>query len=218
MKKLFLSAAAILCTAGVFAQSSLGYQIKAGVNFPSYSYGSTNNLSDTKSTTNFYVSGLLDVKASEYFSIQPGVSLQGKGAKLSVVEAGNSTFTEKQNTMWLEIPVNLVAKIPTGETGNFFVGAGPYVSFGLSGKNKYEYDNANNSNANTSRETKFKFGKDETLKGTDFGVNFLAGYQFKSGISINGGYGLGLVNIAGAKSRSNEIKNRVWSVGIGFGL
>lgn len=218
MKKLILSTAALLCSAGLFAQSSLGYQIRGGVNFPSYNYGSENSLSDTKASTNFYVSGFLDIKTSRYFSVQPGVSLQGKGAKLSVVEAGSSKFTEKQNTMWLEIPVNLVATIPTGDAGNFFIGAGPYVSFGLSGKNKYEYENSNNSGSNSSSESKFKFGKDETLKGTDFGVNFLAGYQFRSGISINGGYGLGLVNIAGEKSRANTIKNRVWSVGIGFGL
>jgi len=217
MKKLVLSAAAVLCSAGLFAQSSLGYGIKAGVNFPSYSYGNSNDLSDTKSSTNFSITGYLDAPITRNFTVQPGVSLQGKGAKLNVVNLGDNTFTEKQNTMWLEVPVNFVAKLPTGESGNFYIGAGPYVAFGLSGKNKYEYSGSNSSSPRSS-EVDFKFGKDETLKGTDFGLNFIAGYHLTSGLSINGGYGLGLTNIAGAKARSTDIKNRVWTVVIGFAL
>jgi len=212
MKKLLLtSAAALVLAMGAQAQSELGYGIRAGVNLPSYSYGGS-DLSDSKSTTNFHVTGYLDAPIGSFFSIQPGVSLQGKGAKLFETSAlGGAEL--KQNTMWLEVPVNFVAKLPTGETGKFFVGAGPYVAFGLSGKNKYS------SNTAGSTESEFKFGKDKTLKGTDFGVNFIAGYQFNAGISINAGYGLGLTNIAGnGNVWSNDIKNRVWSIGVGFGI
>jgi len=212
MKKILLSlGAAFLLAAGAQAQTGLGYGIKAGVNFPSYSYGSSDDLSDTKSTTNFHVTGYLDAPVTRNFYIQPGVSLQGKGAKLVESSAlGGSEIS--QNTMWLEVPVNFVGKFDAG-TGNFFVGAGPYVGFGLSGKNKYS---ANDGGNVTERE--FKFGKEETLKGTDFGVNFLAGYKLAGGLLIHAGYGLGLTNIAGDANWSNDIKNRVWTVGLGFEL
>lgn len=202
----------MLLATGAQAQSGLGYGIKAGVNFPSYSYGNSSDLSDTKSTTNFHVTGYLDAPVTSNFYIQPGVSLQGKGAKLIESDAlGGSEVS--QNTMWLEVPVNFVGKFPAG-SGNFFVGAGPYIGFGLSGKNKYSVREGSNV---TERE--FKFGKDETLKGTDFGVNFLAGYKLGNGLLINAGYGLGLTNIAGdANGWSDNIKNRVWTVGIGFEL
>ncbi|GEM64464.1 hypothetical protein SF1_24460 [Sphingobacterium faecium NBRC 15299] len=217
MKKILLTlGAAFLLTAGAYAQGGLGYGLKAGVNIPSYSYGGS-DLSDSKSTVNFHVTGYLDAPVTSNFYIQPGVSLQGKGAKFADYKpSANSTYEVKENTMWLEVPVNFVLKFPTAGEGKFFVGAGPYVAFGLSGKDKYELKNGD---ASTSVTNEFKFGKDERLKGTDFGVNFLAGYQLGSGISINAGYGLGLTNIAGSKFfGKGDVKNRVWSVGLGFGI
>lgn len=210
MKKVLLTLGVALLTAVGAQAQSLGYGIKAGINFPSYSYGSSSELSDTKSTTNFHVTGYLDAPVSSNFYIQPGVSLQGKGAKLVETSAlGGSEIT--QNTMWLDVPVNFVGKFNTG-AGSFFVGAGPYVGFGLSGKNKYS---TNNGNAATER--KFEFGKDNTLKGVDFGLNFLAGYKLSNGLLLNAGYGLGLTNIAGnGNAWSDNIKNRGFSVGIGF--
>src|SRR5690606_24221882 len=185
MKKLFLSATAVLFGLGAFAQSQpLGYGIKAGVNFPTY-HLSNSDLDDLKSSTNFHVTGYLDAPLGGNFYLQPGVSLQGKGAKFA--ESGDIKVT--QNTMWLEVPVNAVAKFPTGAAGNFFVGAGPYVGFGLSGKNKI-------SGGDSSISTDFKFGKDEDQKGVDFGLNFLAGYQLSSGLTLGAGYGLGLADIA----------------------
>jgi hypothetical protein len=55
MKKILLTlGAAFLLTAGVQAQSGLGYGIKAGVNIPSYNYGGS-DISESKSTVNFHV-------------------------------------------------------------------------------------------------------------------------------------------------------------------
>src|SRR5690606_6333435 len=116
----------------------------------------------------------------------------------------------KESIMSLDIPVNAVAKFPTGGSGNFFIGAGPYVGFGLSGKYKGE-----DANGKFENDIEFGSGEGKDLKRTDFGVNFLAGYQLTNGFQINAGYGLGLTNLA---PNSGSIKNRVWSVGIGFGL
>lgn len=205
MKKLLLSATAVLFAFGAFAQSpELGYGIKAGVNLPNYHFDKSSI--DTKSSTNFHITGYLDAPVASNFYIQPGISLQGKGAKIDFGNAGTIT----QNTMWIEVPVNAVLKFPTGEAGNFFVGAGPYAAFGISGKNKY-------SSGYGEAESDFKFGKDETQKGTDFGVNFLAGYQLSSGLTLGAGYGLGLSDIApdGFNTKQN---NRVLSFSVGFAL
>ncbi len=208
MKKIVLTLSAAFLLA-VGAQAQVGFGLKAGANFPSYSYGDSDELSDTKSTVNFHVTGYLDAKVASGFYIQPGISLQGKGAKL--VESsilGGSEIT--QNTMWLDVPVNFVGKFPL-VVGNLFVGAGPYVGFGLSGKNKYSVNEGS-----TTSESEFEFGKDNTLKGTDFGVNFLAGFKLGNGLLLNANYGLGLTNIAGSNNIwSDDIKNRGFSVGIG---
>lgn len=205
MKKLILSATAVLFTLGAFAQTPLNYGLKAGVNLPNYHF---ENFNDSKSTTNFHVTGYLDAPISSNFYIQPGVSLQGKGAKIAQV--GETEFT--QNTMWLEIPVNAVAKFHTGDAGNFFIGAGPYLAFGLSGKNKVS------SGDNNAEIGDFKFGKNESQKGIDAGVNFLAGYQLSSGLTIGAGYGLGLMDISPETNPFGKQNNRVLSFSLGFAL
>lgn len=210
MKKVILAVTALIFSAGAFAQSQdLGFGVKAGLNFPKYSFGSGADQDETKATTNFYVTAYLDAPIfTDYLYIQPGVSYQGKGAKY--IETDEGDF--KQNTSWIEVPVNIVFKVPTGVAGHFFVGAGPYVAFGISGKNKLSDNNGNSTELGD-----FKFGSDKSLKSTDFGINFLAGYQLTSGLIINGGYGLGITNIA-PDSRSVKQTNRVWSVGLGFGI
>jgi len=210
MKKLLLSATILFGSIGAFAQGGLGYGLRAGVNIPKYSFEN----GSSESNTGFFVTGYLDAPVSPNFSIQPGLSLQNKGAKWSAGD-GNNSGELKQSIMSLDIPVNAVAKFPTGASGNFFVGAGPYVGFALSGKNKAS-GNVGGAEGRTEWDVEFGSGDGDELKRTDFGVNFLAGYQLSNGFQINAGYGLGLTNLSPVSNLST--KNRVWSVGIGFGL
>lgn len=212
MKKVMITAFSVLFALGAFAQSqSLGFGLKAGVNFPKYNFSGANNSYETNSSTNFHVTAFLDAPlVNNFLYLQPGISLQGKGAELV-----NSSFgTLTQNTMWLEVPVNLVAKIPMQRSSNFFIGAGPYVGFGLSGKNKYDSDWG-------SGESEFEFGKDGTLKSTDFGINVIAGFQLPGGFMIHGGYGMGLSDLRASNNEyfpDNKLTNQVWTVGLGFAL
>ena len=206
-----MTALAIAVSFGAFAQRQpLGYGLKAGVAFPNYNFSGSNSSYSTDAATNFNVTAFLDAPiVSNYLYVQPGVSLQGKGAKLS---SGSASFT--QNTMWLEVPVNFVFKAPTGNVGSLFVGAGPYVGFGLSGKNKFD-SNIVGVTSDVS------FGKDKDLKTTDFGLNFIGGYQLNNGFMIHAGYGLGLTDIRGSNNsyfNDNNLTNRVWTVGVGFAL
>lgn len=212
MKKLLLAIVGLGFSVGVFAQGQpMGFGIKAGANFPKYNWSGANSY-ETKASTNFHVTAFLDAPiATNWFYIQPGVSLQGKGAKF----IDNSSLEMTQNTMWIEVPVNVVAKFPVQSAGNFFIGAGPYVAFGISGKNKYDTNWG-------STQTEFDFGKDGTLKGTDFGLNFIGGFQLANGLMIHGGYGLGLTDLRPSNNNfftgDEKLTNRVWTVGLGFAL
>lgn len=212
MKKVLLSAVALFFAIGVFAQGQpLGFGIKAGVNFPKYNFSGDDNSRETNAATNFHVTAFLDAPiVSDYLYVQPGVSLQGKGAKYLDGSFLGNDYSVTQNTMWIEVPVNFVAKFPTANVGHLFIGAGPYVGFGLSGNNKV-------SNGDSSNEFgDFKFGKNETQKGFDFGFNFVGGYQLANGLLINAGYGLGVIDIMPENSGSVTQTNRVWSAGVGF--
>ncbi|MEI5985792.1 MULTISPECIES: porin family protein [Sphingobacterium] len=211
MKKLLLSfGAVVLLAAGAQAQTSYG--LKAGVNLGKYSNQTEEAKDYQKNNVSFYVTGFADIPVAPQFSIQPGVSLQGKGAKYEAT-GDNVSGTSSTNTMSVEIPVNAVYYIPAG-TGNVFLGAGPYVGFNISGKTKAE-GALGGVEGSVDRDLKFS-GDNKDMNLIDAGVNFLGGYKFGNGLLINAGYGLGLSNLSPSDNSDNKFSNRVLSFGLGF--
>lgn len=209
MKKQLLFFAALFFIAGGL-KAQVSYGVKAGLNFPKLnaSAAGVSGSASTGSLTSFYVSGYVDAPIASNFSFQPGLSLQGKGGKLDydAIELEDEVILNagaaKANLMYVEIPLNFVYYVPAGDAGKVFVGAGPYAGFGVSTKTKF---------AGKSSSDSFK---DAGLKAFDAGLNFLVGFKLNNGFLINGGYGLGLTDID--KNKDANMKNRVFSVGIGF--
>lgn len=160
----------------------------------------------------------MNLPVGESFSIQPGITFLGKGFKANDTETADGVTvsgTVKSNVWYIEVPVNAIASFPVGDN-KFFLGAGPYYGFGISGKNKTEgtaVEGGQKMSVSVSEDV--DFGKDGSHKRGDFGVNFLAGYELYNGFNIHAGYGLGLSNIA-KDSDGVKVKNRVLSVGLGF--
>ncbi len=228
MKKIILLAAGFLIGgAAANAQtttktSTVGttkWGLKAGVNLAKYSYGADDaENSETDHATNFHITGYLDLPlGGKMFSIQPGLSLQGKGAEYFDNTILGNKIEQQENIMWLEVPVNLVGKIPLGATGtNLFLGAGPYGAVGLAGEIKTE-----NETTDQSTTQKIKFGdednNDASRKRTDFGVNFLGGIQLSNGFNVGAGYGLGLTDLRPSGTGGNgQMTNRVLSFSVGY--
>lgn len=224
-----------------FAQSSDGnkikYGIKAGINLASLSVGSErkkemkdyyDNGWKNKSVISFHLGGYADYAITEALSIQAGLTLSGKGGKETWSYDdeifGDEEFTgkayDKENLLYLELPVNVVYK-----TGSFYFGAGPYVGYALSGKWKewYEEDYGDGDIESDSESGKIVFGGENAwMKRTDFGLNFLAGYQLNEKMSIGIGYGLGLSNLLKdpddpqAGDNYWGQKNRVFSISVNY--
>lgn len=205
MKKLLLSfGAVVLLAAGAQAQTSYG--LKAGVNLGKYS-----NLGDDQSNNvSFHVTGFADIPVAPQFSIQPGVSLQGKGTKFDG-SLDNASAEYTRNVMSIEVPVNAVYYIPAG-TGNVFLGAGPYAGFNISGKDKLKGD-LDGYSGDTEWDLEFS-GDNKDMNLIDAGINFLGGYKFNNGLLINAGYGLGLTNLN--PGNGDKINSRTLSFGLGF--
>jgi hypothetical protein len=206
MKKLLIVAVAFFIGSTAFAQSTTlatHYGLKAGINLSKYNYLKEKSTNDAQSTvTNFHITGYMDSPLGSMFSIQPGLSLQGKGSN-----SFNGLI--KQNTMWIEVPVNLIAKFPIIAGTNFFLGAGPYAAFGIAGKNK--------SSIGSDTDTKFGNDSGDDLKSLDFGLNFIGGVQLKNHINIGAGYGLGLSDLRPTESGGDgKTTHRVWSFSIGY--
>lgn len=189
-----------------FASISFGqtsYGIKAGLNFPKLTASGGGVSVNTKASTNFYFTGYVDAGIGTNWSIQPGLSLQGKGGKVNAFFDGNLVDNDGTlSLLYIEVPVNFVHYIPAG-SGKVFLGAGPSLGFGVTSKIKGNH-----------RSESVSFD-DLGLNTFDLGLNFLAGYKLTQGFLINAGYSLGLTNML-KDSDGETLKNRVFSVGIGY--
>ncbi|MFD2969748.1 porin family protein [Sphingobacterium bambusae] len=208
MKKILLSlGAALLLAAGAQAQTSYG--LKAGVNLGKYSNPSSIAKDYQVMNPSFYVTGFADLPVASQFSIQPGVSLQGKGNKFKF-DGDGADGKISTNVMSIEVPVNAVYWIPAG-SGNVFLGAGPYIGFNISGKTK---GSGNLGGFGGEGEQDIEFGSgDGEMKVIEAGANFMAGYKLSNGFLINAGYGLGLTAL---NNSGDNYSNRVLSFGVGF--
>ena len=112
---------------------------------------------------------------------------------------------------YIEVPANFVYHIPVG-IGKVYFGAGPYYAVPVSGKivNTYTY---NGNVLSSTDHASFGSGMND-YKTSDYGINIIGGLSFKYGLSLNLGYGIGLVNISNYPGES--LKNRVLSTSLGF--
>jgi hypothetical protein len=225
MKKIYIFLAFTLISGTLLAQSKIGgitYGIRAGVNFSkpslSGSYFDSGNgklaKDNEKTVTSYSFGGYVDVPFAEKFSLQPGLSISGKGLKVdgftSAVFLGNTyyaTFKDEFNLMYLELPVNVVFNYK-----GFYVGAGPYLGYAISGKYKSKRTLTGTSDTNDERDLKIGNKSDDDVKPFDYGVNGMAGYKLENGLSLGLNYGLGLADY----QNEGKVNNRVFSILVGF--
>jgi len=212
MKKVSLIALALIASVATYAQTTINRTpvkigVKGGLNLPAYKLINNGNERDTKTTTNFHLTGFVDLPLKGNFYFQPGLSLQGKGATF----VDNSNFTITQNTLGLEVPLNFIGKLNAGP-GKLFIGAGPYVAANIAGKNKA----ANNTGDKTTSDLTFGNSNTDDLKTIDLGFNVLGGYEFNTGLTLGGGYGYGFSNLRPEGNSDNKTANRVWSFSAGY--
>jgi len=224
MKKSFLLSMLVISAAGLYGQT-ISYGIDAGLNltklsFTSYSpsgFGVSVPVSNSY-LAGFHAGGLVDIRF-DAFSIQPGVLFSTKGgnsfASFSESFAGQ-TFTAsgkvKTTLNYVEAPLNFIYRLDAGD-GNIFIGAGPYLGIGISGKSVTN-SNINGTPSTASQDLKFGSGPDD-IKNPDFGINGLIGYQLNFGLTISAGYGLGLVTSSGTNGSG---KNQGYSFSLAYFL
>ena len=229
MKKLILSTAIVLLSAGAFAQTMSGSSgrvgVKAGVNLARMHYSGQGSaaLNDvTKDNVGYNLTLFGDFGVGNNFFIQPGISLQNKGTKLDgSITAGGNTFTGTNtvNVMAIEVPINAIVRIPTGDAGALQVSAGPYVGFNISGKSKTEVTSGSSNLGSSESDLKFGNSNNDDISSTDFGANFGLAYRMNSGFTLGANYGLGLTNLVPKdKQANNDTKalNRVLGFSVGY--
>ena len=227
LKIFYLSAAVILLISNANAQKA---QIKAGVNLANVSVANDGTVDDANMLTSFQVGITGDVHLASILYLQPGIFFTGKGSKLEIGRPTENFYAKQtSNPFYIEVPVNVVIKLPFNDESHFFFGAGPYGAIGVAGKAKTDrkvlnFTSHTENSIQFSNDDPSTFGEEEgtglgVLKRFDYGLNGVVGVEGKS-VVVSAGYGLGLAKLqSGSNSSSdNNNKHRVLNFTVGFKL
>ena len=196
MKKIIVILFAIFATNAVIAQVNFGF--RAGYNAATVNSSDAEITEDGKVLSGLNIGALMNVKLKGNLSFQTGLSIGTKG--VSVAHEGHA---DKFKFTAADIPMNLVLNTKSG----LFVGTGLNFGYNLSGKLDAEDDPDENYS--------FEFGKGKDFFRSDLGLNFLAGYQTKSGLFLSAN---SLVGLKDLKPGPETWKNNLFSVSIGYML
>ncbi len=194
MKKIIVILFAIFATNAVIAQVNFGF--RAGYNSASVNSSDEEITEDGKALSGLNIGALMNVKLKGNLSFQTGLSIGTKG--VSVAHEGHA---DKFKFTAADIPMNLVLNTKSG----LFVGTGLNFGYNLSGKLDAEDDPDENYS--------FEFGEGKNFFRSDLGLNFLAGYQTKSGLFLSAN---SLVGLKDLKPGPETWKNNLFSVSIGY--
>ncbi|HET9433197.1 MAG TPA: porin family protein, partial [Chitinophagaceae bacterium] len=204
MKKPLLLAA-ILLICWQFSNAQLRIAVAGGAH--SSTIHETNDLPNWDEMKNNYSSRVgahfgfiadLQLGPKSKFYAQPGVMFYNKGRKFSgtydTAVYNYFSIDAKQFINYVDIPLNLVYKIPISDKTKFFLGGGPYLSFfynGLERKETYLKDGKFETEENTDLPIGNAPGKYKTF---DLGVNGTAGIEF-GGVFIAANFSRGLTDM-----------------------
>jgi len=225
-KKLILSFAALMFSLAAMSQVRVG--IKGGWNRANISDRNDGTSVDNSAISRYHVGLIVDLPLiKNVLSFQPGAFYSSKGAKVVSGDENSDTYAKyTTNPQYIEVPLNFVGKIPVGTNARLFAGIGPYMAFGVAGKNKSKVSvggvvTESSSSIKWDDDTPFNSGDPnqgyDKYKRFDIGGNLMVGAEV-SNFLISAQYGLGFNKIySGQESSSdNKSKNRVFSVSVGY--
>lgn len=193
MKKFLMTAVLGMFALAGFSQ--VKWDAKVGMNFSNMT-----KFEDTKALPGFQLGVGMDYGFSENWSLQSGLMISSKGYKVKEGE-----YKETTRPIYLDIPILAAYKFNISDNTKFVINAGPYLAFGLGGKNKVD-------------------GVDESEK--VFGDNgwnrFDLGIQYGIGLELSDRY---LINLTGqngficpwdTEDGEDKPKNMTFSIGVGY--
>jgi hypothetical protein len=206
MKNRLLSIALIIVFSASVAmaqeKSKMSVAILGGLNFQNLNGKLSNgDKLENDMLLGFHGGVNVQIPIAPEFYFQPGLMFVIKGAKSTYTLLG-SEYTNEIKINYIEMPLNLVYK---GLLSNGYVmlGFGPYVAYGIGGKQKFE-------------------GKSLTIeKGVDYnafdaGANIFAGYEMASGLFLQLDTQFGMLNIY--PKANNATNDQTTAKNTGFGL
>lgn len=161
----------------------------------------------------------IDKKAN--FSFQPAVSFYHKGRKyMEIMDTTiHDTLQLKSNEFlnYIDIPLNLVVKLPLGKKVKFILGGGPYVSFYFDGYLKTETISKTGAYFSTENLDPAVGKGPGKYASYDYGLNGLAGFEIGR-VMLTANYSRGFNDIYESPTYTGKFKNEVMGVTLGVFL
>lgn len=226
MKKIALFA----ITFGIATMSYSQVYVLGGVNFSNITQTSNGQTEKNNILTTFNGGMMGRFDLSKTVDLESGLVVMGEGSKAETYFGSGTSdnyVKSRFNPIYLQVPLNLVIKVPLDKHSNIFFHAGPYAAIGIAGRSTVQ---SNALGLNSSSQSDIKFSNDnpftskqddaayDKLKRFDFGLNFGAGFDFKK-LMLKANYGLGLAKINSTQSDNNaNDKNKYRTVSISLGI
>lgn len=194
MKTKLIFAVVFLLLAQIVNSQTFG--LRGGVNFANMNFSASGLDYSPKSIFGVHFGPVADFQLDESLYFNTGLLYSLKGFKVSVL---GESIQNRLNC--LEIPLDIAYKFSLKGDSKFFIQAGPYLGYALSGKTKYN------------GETEDIEFEDGGMKRFDLGLGFGAGLEFGAMVaSLN--YQMGLANM----SDDSEVtaKNKVLQISVAY--
>jgi hypothetical protein len=159
---------------------------------------------------------VVSVPIGKHIIFKPQIEYVVKGwrARNNFVGSTREDFSTKTKANCIDLPLNFVYNVPTRD-GRFFIGAGPYFSYALSGK----VYNVKNTGINYS----LTFNSSDTSSTAyptnrfDIGGTLIAGYEFRNGLFCTLHYAHGFRDFRIELDNATDPHNKNVGVGLGIG-
>jgi hypothetical protein len=149
------------------------------------------------------------------FYFQPGLMFSTKGAKSS-----EGSVTNTVSLSYVELPLNLVYKGKLG-SGFVFIGFGPYIGYGISGKSKFQGNLVGPFESDVVFKNEVAITDPLTsvyFRPFDVGGNIFVGYEMAMGLFLQLNTQLGMIKINPDDKRFPTGETSVKNTGFGLSL
>lgn len=206
-------------TTATIGESSFG--LFGGLNFQNINGKSANGDKLSNSLVTRYRAGInYEIPVAAEFFVRPGLQFITKGTQGPVIFTdilGTHAINRELIMNYLELPIHLVFK-PLLGSGHLLLGFGPYFSYCLGGKAKFDGNGKPEDTDLTFKKTVPNNDANNLtyFKRMDIGADFFVGYELRNKISFTLNSQLGLVNINAKSADKTENKNTGFGLSIGY--
>lgn len=161
-----------------------------------------------------FTAGIIaDIELATNLSFQPQLNFTQKGSK-EKDEFNGDKETLTLNLNYLELPLNIIYKIPTGRN-QFFIGGGPSISMGTGGK--FIYKSSAHPEENDKNDVNFGNNEEEDdFKSFDGGINITGGVYINKKFMVALNYYQGFSNLFIKPVENESLRNRYFGLRFGF--